>query len=122
MPIKDAIAKIRNGKDLDEDSQRRQIYDVKTLALIDVIVNGMPRVKPLLGRTISHAGFKFRINEAKVTDQPALWLDVTFTRAPAPPVTHQLTIVNPPVLPRAPSGSEKKDLMQAVREMLEGFV
>jgi hypothetical protein len=122
MPIVDAIAAIRARKDLDEDRKRRDIYDLKVTALIDVIINGRPRVKPLLGRTVTHKGFTFRINAARATDQPALFLDVTFTRPPGQPVTHQITIVNPPVLPAARTGNEKRDLMQALHEMLEGFV
>ena len=121
MPIPDAIAAIRALR-LDENEQRRRIYDLKVLSLLDVILNGRPRVKPLLGRTVTHKGFTFCINAARATDQPALFLDVTFTRPPGQSVTHQITIVNPPVLPAARTGNEKQDLMQALHEMLEGFV
>jgi hypothetical protein len=115
MPIVDAIAAVHARQDLHEDDRRRQVYALKVDALLDA-------VQALLGRTITHAGFSFCINDARATEQPALFLDVTFTRPPALPVTHQITIVNPPVLPRVRSGDERKDLIQALHEMLEGFV
>ena len=34
---------------------------------------------------------------------------------------HTIHIVNPPLLPREPTGNERRDLRRAVREMLEGF-
>jgi hypothetical protein len=114
MPIPDAIAAIRALR-LDENEQRWRIYELKTTALLDA-------AQDLIGRNLTHAGYQFRINRAEMTDQPALFLDVTFTRPPAQPVTHQITIVNPPVLPAARTGNERKDLIQALHEMLEGFV
>ena len=114
MSIPDAIAAIRALR-LDENEQRRRIYELKTTALIDA-------AQDLIGRNLTHKGYQFRINAARATDQPALFLDVTFTRPPGQPVTHQITIVNPPVLPAARTGNEKQVLMQALHEMLEGFV
>lgn len=125
MPIPDAIAAIQARSDLDEDGKRREIYSLKTTALIDVILNGKEPPEPipaLLGRTINHKGFHFCINEARMTPANALFLDVTFSDRPAEPVTHQITIVNPPVLPSSRSGSEKQDMIAAIHEMLEGFV
>ena len=122
MSIVDRIAAIRSRLDLDEDGKRPLIYAIKVAALLDVIEHGRPRVRPLLGRSIKHKDYRFRINAVRVTEQPALWLDVTFTKPPASPVTHQITIVNPPVLPRVQTGNEKEDLITAIREMLEGFV
>jgi len=113
MSIIDAIAAIR-AKHLDEDEERRQIYALKANALRDVIT-------PMLGRAIEHAGFNFRINSVNVTEQHRLALDVTFSRGPAE-VTHQITITNPPVLPRERTGKELADMATAISEMLEGFV
>jgi hypothetical protein len=112
VSIIDDIAALRARLDLDEDERRRLIYGLKVAALIAII-----RVR----RTIKHKGVSLRINEVRATSQPALLLDVTFTRPPAAPVTHQITIVNPPVLPRERTGNERNDLRQALREMLEGF-
>lgn len=109
MSVVADIAAIRARTDLDEDAKRPLIYAVKVAALLGVI---------RVGRTIRHNGVRLRINAAHATAQPALFLDVTFT---PPGVTHQITIVNPPVLPRSPTGNERKDLRQALREMLEGF-
>ena len=125
MGIVEDIAAIRARLDLDEDGKRPLIYALKVAALLEVIRHGTPRprpIKPLLGRTIRHEGYSFRINNVSVTPQPALFLDVTFTKPPAAPATHQITIVNPPVLPRIRTGNEKEDLITAIREMLEGFV
>lgn len=108
MPLVDDIAAIRARPDLDEDERRRLIYDLKVTALLGVIE---------VGRTFRHKGVRVRINRAEATAQPALFLDVTFNGS----VTHQITIVNPPVLPAKRSGNERKDLRQALREMLEGF-
>jgi len=113
MSIVDAIAEVRTRTDIDEDERRRLIYDLKVKALLGVI---------RVGRTMRHKGVRLRINRAEATAQPALLLDVTFTKPPAAPVTHQITIVNPPVLPREQTGNERQDLRMALREMLEGFV
>ena len=113
MSIVDAIASIR-AKHLAEDEEHRQIYALKASALRDVIT-------PMLGCATEHAGFSFRINSVHVTDQHRLALDVTFTRGPVE-VTHQITITNPPVLPRERTGNELRDMATAISEMLEGFV
>jgi len=113
--IVDRIAAVRMRRDLDEVGQRREIYDIKVTSLIDA-------AQELLGQTIMRQGWSFCINAVRATEQPALFLDVTFTKPPASPVTHQITIVNPPVLPRARTGNERNDLRQALHEMLEGFV
>jgi len=103
MSLVDAIAAVRNRKDLNEDKRRRDIYALKVNALIGVIE---------VGKTYGPA----RINEVRATEQPALYLDITIG-----PNTHRITIVNPPVLPRERTGNERQDLIQAFREMLEGF-
>jgi hypothetical protein len=116
VPIGDDIAKIRARKDLDEDSKRRHVYDVKVRAHLDAIHGDS-----LIGRTFTHKGRQFRINEAQTTAEGGLFLDVTFTAPPAEPVTHQITITNPPVLPHVPTGDERKDLIQTISEMLEAI-
>jgi len=103
MSLVDAIAAVRNRKDLDEDERRRDIYRLKVNALLDVIE---------VGKTYGRA----RIEAVRMTPDNALWIDATF-----PSGRHQITIVNPPVLPANRSGDERKDLLQALREMLEGF-
>ena len=109
MSIADDIAAIRARLDLSEDEQRPLIYALKVKALLKAIKTG---------KVVKCDGWSFRINEARATDQPALWLDVTFLRPPSMSVTHQITIVNPPVLTR----ERKEDLKTVIAEMLEGFV
>ena len=111
MSIVDAIASIR-AKHLDEDEERRQIYALKTNALLGVI---------RCGHAIAHKDYTFRINDARMVGEGRLFLDVTFSRGPAE-VTHQITITNPPVLPRERTGKELADMATAISEMLEGFV
>lgn len=127
MPVVNDIAAVHANQSLNADEKREQIYGIKTTALIDVILNGKPApqpVQPLLGRSINQKDFTFRINSAQATPENSLLLNVTFTKPPAPPVIRLITIVNPPVLPTQAtrSGNEKQDLIQAVSEMLEGFV
>lgn len=114
MPIIDQIAAIRASAK-DEREQTLEIYALKTNALLDVI--GTDR----LGQTIEHNGFTFRINDARMVGEGRLFLDVTFARGPNE-VTHQITITNPPILPRERSGNEKQDMISAISEMVEGFV
>ena len=124
MGIVEDIAAIRARLDIDEDEKRPLIYALKVAVLLEVIRHGKPAprpIKPLLGRFFTQKGVRCRINSASVTAQPALELDVTFRRPPAAAVTHQITIVNPPVLPRVRTDNEQEDLIQANREMLEGF-
>ena len=103
MPVVDDIAAIRRKRSLDEDGKRRQIYSLKAKALLDVIE---------IGKTYGVA----RIEAVRITPEDALFIDATF-----PSGRHQITIVNPPVLPRERSGNEREDLIKAVSEMLEGF-
>lgn len=125
MGVVDDIRAARDLKDVSDDDRRRRIYGIKVAALVDVILNGAPPPQPipaLIGRTVAHEGFQFCINQARETSESSLMMSVTFIKPPAEPVTHLITIVNPPVLPRRRSGSEKHDLIVAVSEMLEGFV
>jgi len=111
MSLVDAIAAIRASKK-DERAQTLDIYALKTNALVNVIQ---------CGHTIEHKGFTYRINDARMIGEGRLFLDVTFARGPNQ-VTHQITITNPPVLPRERTGNERNDLATAISEMLEGFV
>lgn len=115
MSLVDTIAQLNAREDIDEDERRRQFYSLKTAALQRVIL-------PLVGQTIDHGEYTFRINHVDVTPEIQLYLDVTFTKPPAEPVTHQIYFTNPPVLPRKPKGEEEQDLLTTVGEMLEGFV
>ena len=111
MSLVDAIAKIRASKK-DERAATLEIYALKTNALLNVIERG---------KTVAHSDYTFRINDARMIGEGRLFLDVTFARGPSE-VTHQITITNPPVLPRERTGNERDDLITAISEMLEGFV
>jgi len=111
MPLVDEIAAIRASRK-DERAQTLEIYALKTNALLGVIERG---------KAVAHKGYTFRINEARMVGEGRLFLDVTFARGPTE-VTHQITITNPPVLPRERTGNEQDDLRTAIGEMLEGFV
>lgn len=111
MGIVEQIAAIRAGKQ-DERAQTLEIYALKTNALLGVI-------RP--GHAVAHKDYTFRINDAALVGEGRLFLDVTFARGPVE-VTHQITITNPPVLPRERTGNEREDMATAISEMLEGFV
>jgi len=111
MSLVDDIAAIRASKK-DERAQTLEIYTLKTSALLGVI---------RCGHTVQHKDYTFRINDARMIGEGRLFLDVTFVRGPNT-VTHQITITNPPVLPRERTGNERDDLITAISEMLEGFV
>jgi hypothetical protein len=111
MTLVEAIASIQ-ALDLPEDEKRQRVYALKADVLCSVI---------RLNDTIQHGDFHYRINQAEVTPQQRLALDVTFWRDDKE-VTHQIIITNPPVLPRERTGNEKEDLKTAISEMLEGFV
>jgi hypothetical protein len=111
MSLVDAIAAIRASKK-DERAQTLEIYRLKVNALLGVI---------RCGHTVAHKDYTFRINDARMIGEGHLFLDVTFARGPNQ-ITHQITITNPPVLPRERTGNERADLTTAISEMLEGFV
>ena len=111
MSLVDDIAAIRASKK-DERAATLEIYALKTNALLNVIERG---------KTVAHSDYTFRINDARMIGEGRLFLDVTFARGPSE-VTHQITITNPPVLPRERTGNERDDLITAISEMLEGFV
>jgi len=112
MSLVDAIAAIRASKK-DERAQTLEIYALKTNALLGVI---------RCGHTVTHKDYTFRINDARMVGEGHLFLDVTFARPPSGEITHQITITNPPVLPRERTGNERDDMATAISEMLEGFV
>jgi hypothetical protein len=125
MPLVDDIAAVRANGNLTDREKDLAVYSIKTTALIDVILNGKPApnpIPPLLNRTFTLNGVSYLTRAARDIGDGTLELIVTFTRAPAQPVTHTIRIVNPPVLPRSLTGNEKQDLIQAASEMLEGFV
>ena len=111
MGIVEQIAAIRAGKK-DERAQTLEIYALKTNALLNVIERG---------KAVAHKDYTFRINDARMVGEGRLFLDVTFMRGDKE-VTHQITITNPPVLPRERTGNELQDMATAISEMLEGFV
>lgn len=111
MSLVDEIAAIRASRK-DERAQTLEIYALKTNALLGVIERG---------KAVAHKDTTFRINDARMVGEGRLFLDVTFARGPTE-VTHQITITNPPVLPRERTGNERNDLITAISEMLEGFV
>jgi hypothetical protein len=112
MGIPEQIAAIRAQRK-DERAATLEIYALKTNVLLGVIERG---------RTVAHKDYTFRINDAKLIGEGRLFLDVTFARPPSGEITHQITITNPPVLPRERTGNERDDLITAISEMLEGFV
>lgn len=112
MPLVEDIARIRASRK-DERAQTLEIYALKTNALLGVIERG---------KAVAHKDYTFRINDARMVGEGRLFLDVTFWRGPSGEVTHQITITNPPVLPRERTGNERNDLITAISEMLEGFV
>ncbi len=122
MPIVSDIAAIRARGDLNDDQKRGLIYEAKGTALLDVILNGKPAPQPipaLLGRTFTlETGTTVRVNAASLLPDMVLELNVTFNGS----VTHTIRITNPPVLPKVMTGDEKRDLIQAATEMLEGFI
>lgn len=124
MGIIDDLHAIRSDPNKSEEQKRQECYHLKSSSLVDVIYNGKPApnpISPLIGRDFTIDGLGVRVNFAKVRDDNSLFVDVTLTRSPALPVTHQITIVNPPVIPAQMTGDEKQDLIQAAYEMLSVY-
>lgn len=124
MTIRDDIAAIRADSNRTERQQTIDICNLKIEALRDVILNGKPApqpVPPLINRTFTLDGTDIRVNACSVVvrgDTPQLFIDVTLTKAPALPVTHQVYFTNPPVIPKTETGNEKQNLIQCASEML----
>jgi hypothetical protein len=128
MPIVEDIAAIRADNNRTERQQTLDIYQLKNAALLDVLWNGKPApqpVPPVVGREFTLDGTTIRVNTASLVPKlnaegetvEALFIDVTLTRGPVT-VTHQVFYVNPPVIPRSPTGNERQDLIQAASEMI----
>jgi hypothetical protein len=126
MAIVDDIAAIRARQDLSVEAKRRQVATIKATALYDVILNGKPApqpIQPLLGRTFTtRDGVTVTCLSAALIDDGDLMLTLELTRPPMATVTHTVIFVNPPILPAISTGNEKRDLIAAASEMVEGFV
>lgn len=95
---------------LDDAQRRAAIYRIKTHALVAEIK------RRLIDRPYTHNGASYHILEvmAGPQDQLIYGIEINGER-------HTVVIVNPPLLPREPTGNERRDLRRAVREMLEGI-
>lgn len=124
MTIRDDIAAIRADNSKTEREQTLSIYQLKIDALRDVILNGKPApnpIPPLINRTFTLNGTDIRVNACSIVVKngvPMLFIDVTLTKAPAAPVTHQVYYTNPPVIPASETGNERQDRIQCVSELL----
>ena len=110
MSLRDDIEAVYADAALDDAQKRAAIYRIKTHALVAEIK------RRLLDRPYTHNGASYRILEvmAGPADQLIFGVEVNGTK-------HTIHIVNPPLLPREPTGNERRDLRRAVREMLEGL-
>jgi hypothetical protein len=149
MTLASDIAAIDADESLLPEHKRILKYDIKGLALVDVILNGKPApnpVPPLLNRTFTANGMDITITAAQQVTGPhfetfmnggafgshqvvdagghALVLRMLLMRGRSlirHPTRDVTVITNPPVIPRAPTGNEKQDLITAAVEILEGF-
>lgn len=144
MALIDDIATIRARGDLNDEQKSKRVASLKSVSLLDVILNGKPPPQPipaLLGREfttrdgvsvtilVANVGVKegdtitfkdpIEFNEEEMAD---LFITMQLTRAPAEPVIKTIRLVNPPILPAISNGNEKRDLIAAVSEMLEGLI
>ena len=126
MAIVDDIAAIRSRQDLTDEQKSRQIATLKATALYDVIINGKPNpqpIPPLLNREFTtRDGVTVTCIAAALVNEGDLLLTLILTRPPANPVTRTVIFVNPPILPAILTGNEKRDLIAAASEMVEGLV
>lgn len=126
MALIDDIANIRARGDLTDEQKFRQISNIKSFALYDVIINGKPAPQPipaLLGREFTtRDGVIVVINAAAIINEGDLMVTLTLTRPPAEAVTKTVIFINPPILPAIQTGNEKQDLITAASEMVEGLV
>lgn len=125
MALVDDIAAIRANGSLTAAQKSRAISTLKATALLDVILNGKPPPQPitaLIGKEFTtRDGVTVFIHAAALVNDGDLMVTLTLTRAPANPVTHTVVFVNPPVIPAISTGDEKRDLIQAASEMVEGL-
>lgn len=144
MALVDDIATIRARGDLTEEQKSKRIASLKSVSLLDVILNGKPAPQPipaLLGREFTtRDGVTVIILSVSVgvavgniitiknpadldaEEQGDLFITMRLTRPPANPVTKTVRFVNPPILPAIIDGNEKRDLITAASEMIEGLV
>ena len=110
MSLRDEIAEVYASPFFDDDAKRAAAYRIKTAALMAEIR------RRLLDQPYTHQGHDYLIREvmAGPADQLMFAVEVDGTK-------HTVIIVNPPLLPREPTGNERRDMRRAVREMLEGF-
>lgn len=126
MAIAQDIQAIRDRQDLTDEQKSRAIATLKATALYDVIVNGKPAPQPIpavLNREFTtRDGVTVTCITAALVNEGDLLLTLILTRPPANPVTRTVIFVNPPVLPATVTGDEKRDLITAASEMVEGLV
>jgi len=110
MSLRDDIEAVYADGTLDDAQRRAALYRIKTHGLLAEIR------RRLLNRPYTHLGVSYRIVEvmAGPADQLIFGVEINGTR-------HTVNIINPPILPRNPTGNERRDLRRAVRQMLEGF-
>jgi len=110
MSLRDDIEAVYADATLDDAQRRAAVYRIKTHALVAEIR------RRLLDRPYTHQGYNYLIREvmAGPADQLIFAVEIDGTK-------HTVHITNPPLLPRNPTGNERRNLRRAVREMLEGF-
>lgn len=149
MTIAQDLAAIDADGGLLPEHKRLAKYDVKGLALVDVITNGKPApgpIPPLINRTFTANGMDITITKAVQVTGPHfefcrkgnLWGNHLVVAAGAHALVLRMDlfragvrirrsdadveiITNPPVVPRVATGDEKQDLITAAVELLEGF-
>jgi hypothetical protein len=123
MALLDDIAAVLANGNLTDRQKDLAVYTLKNEALRDVIVNGKPApqpIPPVLGREFTLDGTTIKVNVCAIVVRNGvsmLYIDVTLTRNSITN-THQVSYINPPVVPRSPSGNEKQDLIAAASEMI----
>lgn len=110
MALRDEIAAVYADATLDDAQRRAALYRIKTHALVAEIR------RRLLGVPYTHQGASYLIREVMAGPQDQLIFGILINGT-----KHTIHIVNPPLIPRNPSGNERRDMRRAVRQMLEGF-
>ena len=110
MSLRDDIEAVYADGALDEAQKRALVYWIKTRALVAEIK------RRLIDRPYTHLGNSYRIVEVMAGPGSRLIYGVEINGE-----RHTVHIVNPPLLPREPTGNERRDLRRAVREMLESI-
>ena len=107
--MRDEIAAVY-ASSLSDDAKRAAVYRIKTTALVAEIK------RRLLDQPYTHNGAEYVIREVMAGPQDQLIVGILLNGT-----KHTIHIVNPPLLPREPTGNERRDMRRAVREMLEGL-